>query len=46
VAGSSTTAGPSTLPLTGEQVAIPLAAAGGIIVLVLAARQLRRRSNN
>jgi LPXTG-motif cell wall-anchored protein len=34
------------MPLTGEQAAIPLTAAAGIIVVVLAARGLRRRSNN
>ncbi|HEX3426520.1 MAG TPA: hypothetical protein VHT30_10350 [Acidimicrobiales bacterium] len=45
--GSTTTTTPSgTLPLTGEQAAIPLAAAAGLIVVVLGARQLRRRSNN
>ncbi len=36
----------SGLAFTGEQAAIPLVAAGGLIVLVLAARQLRRRSNS
>jgi hypothetical protein len=36
----------SGLALTGEQAALPLAAAAGIIVLVLGARQLRRRANN
>jgi hypothetical protein len=32
------------LALTGEQAAFPLVAAGGIIVLVLAGRQVRRRT--
>ena len=36
----------SGLALTGEQAALPLAAAAGIIVLVLGARHLRRRANN
>jgi hypothetical protein len=45
VSGNTTTT-VSGLALTGEQAAIPLAAAAGIIVLVLGARQLRRRSNN
>ena len=36
----------SGLALTGEQAALPLAAAAGIIVVVLGARQLRRRANN
>jgi len=36
----------SGLALTGEQAALPLAAAAGLIVLVLAGRQLRRRTNN
>ena len=43
---ATTTSGSGVLPLTGEQAAIPLAAAAGIIVLVLGARQLRRRTNN
>jgi hypothetical protein len=45
VAGSTTTPG-SGLALTGEQAAIPLAAAAGLMIVVLGARQLRRRANN
>jgi len=45
VAGNTTTT-VSGLALTGEQAALPLAAAAGIIVLVLAGRQLRRRTDN
>lgn len=45
VSGATTTT-TGALALTGEQVALPLAAAGGLIVVVLAARGLRRRSNN
>ncbi len=43
--GGTGTGGSGTLPLTGEQAAFPLAAAAGIIVLVLAARQVRRRTH-
>ena len=43
--GSATTTS-GQLALTGEQVAVPLAAAAGLFVIVLAARQLRRRANN
>jgi hypothetical protein len=43
--GSATTSS-GQLALTGEQVAVPLAAAAGLLVIVLAARQLRRRANN
>jgi len=42
----TTTSTSGVLPLTGEQAALPLAGAAGIIVLVLGARQLRRRTNN
>ena len=44
-AGTATTSS-GQLALTGEQVAVPLAAAAGLLVIVLAARQLRRRANN
>ncbi|MGH9127271.1 MAG: hypothetical protein ACRDZ8_21495 [Acidimicrobiales bacterium] len=44
VGSATTTSG--QLALTGEQVAVPLAAAAGLFVIVLAARQLRRRANN
>jgi len=45
LAGSSTTSGP-TLALTGETAAIPLAAAAGLMIIVLGARQLRRRTDS
>ncbi len=34
------------LAVTGEQTAIPLAAAAGLVIVVMGTRQLRRRANN
>ncbi|HEX3539181.1 MAG TPA: hypothetical protein VHT75_01950 [Acidimicrobiales bacterium] len=45
VSGNTSTTS-TGLALTGEQAALPLAGAAGLIVLVLGARQLRRRTNN
>ncbi len=47
LAGSGTTTGPTNnLAATGETAAIPLAAAAGLMIIVLGARQLRQRANN
>lgn len=46
IVAGSTTSTDTGLALTGEQAAIPLAAAAGLMIIVLGARQLRRRANN